>query len=75
MKVLLIVRREPGTEDVAWVVAAADEYTLDEWNGTPDFIQKELNTDPANTRELWVTLPDDALIRPFVVPEVDGEPS
>ena len=75
MKLLLIVRREPGTVDTAWVVAAADEWTLDEWNGYPDFIKKELADDPTNTRELWVELPDDALAKPFETPSVNGEVS
>lgn len=72
MKLLLIVRRESGTEDIAWVVAAANEFTLDEWNGYPDFIKKELAEDPANTRELWVELPNDALSHAFQVPTIDG---
>ena len=75
MKILLIVRREPNEDDGAWVVAAADEWTLDEWNGYPDFVKKELSIDPANTRELWIEVPDDALSRPFRVPTVQAKVS
>lgn len=73
MRLLLIVRRDPGDDNTAWVVAAADEYTLDEWNGYPDFIKDELKTDPENTRELWVSLPDAALASAFRVRSVAGE--
>ena len=72
MKLQLIVRREGPGSEYFWVVAAADEYTLEEWNGVPDFIQKELDEDPGNTRTLWVDLPDGSLRLPFVEPTVNG---
>lgn len=75
MKILLIVEREPGTEEVvAWVAEAADEFTLDEWNGRlPDSLQRALDRDPANTRQLWVEIPNDSFDRLWETPTVLGE--
>lgn len=70
MKILLVVRRE---DDAVWLVESADEYTLDAHNGTPDFIQKALDEDPANTRILYVKVPDDAFASAFHTPTVNGE--
>jgi hypothetical protein len=76
MRILLIVEREPGTEDIAWVAEAADEFSLAEWNGRlPDALQRVLDRDPANTRQLWVEIPDDAFNRLWDVPTVEGTPS
>jgi hypothetical protein len=73
VKILLIVQREPGTNDCSWIVEAADEYTLDEWNGRlPDALQKAIDDDPINTRPLWVEIPDDSLERVWDVPTVQG---
>jgi hypothetical protein len=71
MKILLIVERDPGT--FPCVVEAADEYTLDEWNGRlPDALQKAIDRDPANTRQLWVEIPDNSLTRLWDTPTVQG---
>lgn len=73
VKILLIVERLPDV-DVAWVAEAADEYTLDEWNGRlPDALQEALDRDPANTRKLWVEIPHSALLKLWDVPTVKGE--
>lgn len=73
MKILLIVEREPGTEDIAWVTEAADEYSLDEWNGSlPDALRRALDRDPANVRQLWVEIPNDAFSKLWDVPTLKG---
>lgn len=74
MKVLLLIEREKGTSEVCWVAEAADEWTLDEWNGRlPDAMQRVLDRDPANVRELWVEIPDDAMQKLWDVPTVPGK--
>lgn len=71
MKVLLIVQREPGTADTAWVEDACDEYTIDSWNGDlPKQVQEKVDEDPANFRHLWIEIPDDALSGLWDVPTV-----
>jgi len=73
MKVLLIVERESGTTNVAWVAEAADEYTIDGWGGgLPDALQRVIDRDPANVRQLWVEIPDDSFERLWDVPTVLG---
>lgn len=69
MKLLLVVQREGGG---VWVTECADEYTLDEHNGTPDFIQKALDVDPPNTRLMWVELPEGSLEQAFKIRSVEG---
>jgi ABC-type amino acid transport substrate-binding protein len=74
VKVMLIVQREAGTTDTAWVVDAADEYTLDEWDGRlPDQLQARIDADPANVRPLWIEIPDNAFERLWNVPTVTGQ--
>lgn len=74
MKLLLVVQRlEDGDNDSAWVTQCADEYTIDEHNGTPEFIQQALDADPPNTRLLWVTIPEGSLAKVFEVPTVAGK--
>lgn len=74
MKVMLIVQREPDTADTAWVVDAADEYTLDEWNGRlPDEMQAKLDADPDNMRTVWVEIPNNTFARLWQTPTVAGQ--
>lgn len=73
MKLLLVVQREDDAEDSsAWITAVADEYTIDEHNGAPEWIDEALAVDPANTRLLWVEIPDGSLSKTFAVPTVRG---
>ena len=52
-----------------WLVAAVDEYTIDAWNGLPDFYLDEMEKDP-DTRELEITIPEEAIRKLFEVPKV-----
>lgn len=71
MRILLVVQREDDAEDAAvWIAQAADEYTLDEHKGMPDFIRKALDADPANTRLLWLEVGNNAMNLPFREPIV-----
>ena len=69
----MVQRLEEGEDDTAWVTACADEYTIEEHNGTPEWIDTALAADPANTRLLYVDIPDGALAKAFRVPAVQGE--
>jgi hypothetical protein len=67
MKILLIVQREA---DICWVADACDEDTIDE-AGFPAG-RALLDADPANTRELWVEVPNGSLSKLWDVPTVSG---
>lgn len=73
MKILLLIERESADEEAAWVADAADEYTLDEWNGSlPDALQRVLDRNPGNVRQLWVEIPDDSFRKLWDAPTVSG---
>lgn len=51
-----------------WLVVAVDEYTEDEHGGTPEFYQKELETNPAIRRELIIEIADRSVDKLFETP-------
>jgi hypothetical protein len=74
VKIRMAFRWEPNGGDTPWLVAAVDELTEEEWGRLPDFYTEELEKDPANTRELIVDVPSQAIYRLIDVPTVAGNP-
>lgn len=62
---------EEGVDgDMPWLVAAVDEYTIEEHGGIPDFYKKEMTK---GRQELVITVPDKAVLKLFEVPVVEAK--
>lgn len=60
-------------DDGYWVVDACDEYTVDEWGGGyPTEFETKLKQEDVDRRILQLTIPDDALSRPWKTATATG---
>lgn len=59
--------------DMPRVIAATDEFTVDDWNSLPNFYVKEMDQhrdETGEVRELLIEIPDKTVLDLFAVPSV-----
>lgn len=70
MKIRTIWEHSGSIHDAPWLVAAVDEYTIDEHCGLPEFYAKELKD---GRKELVLFVPESAVRNLFKTPSVVAE--
>lgn len=72
MKLYTLWSQADATDDeTPWMVAACDEFSVDENNGYPEDYLKLKDSDP-KLRELIIEIPQAAVIKLFRAPTVKG---
>lgn len=70
MRIRTLWAESEADDELPWLVAAVDEYTIDAHNGLPDFYKEQML---AEHRELIVDIPTEAVRALFNVNTVIGK--
>lgn len=70
MKIRTLWEGEEDSNNMPWLVAAVDEYTIEEHSGLPDSYVEEMSE---NRRELVIEVPDAVVLKLFKPPVVKAE--